>query len=161
MEVLRILCFGNTLHSDDGIGSAVALRLEDETLPSGVEIYDVGIGGLNTLPLFDGCAAVLIVDAADMGLSPGSVRFVLPKNIGRGENADHMGGVGYLLQAVNAVTRPLPDISVLAVQPAIYESFSPHISPQIDAALDKVVATIAAYARRHAGNKQQHQRYPR
>ncbi|MDF2186295.1 hydrogenase maturation protease [Grimontia hollisae] len=160
METLRILCFGNTLHSDDGIGSAIALRLQGETLPTGVEIYDVGISGLNALSLFEGCTAVLIVDAADMGLSPGSVRFVSPRDISVDENTDHMGGVGYLLQAVNAVTKPSPDIVVLAVQPAVYQRFSPQVSPHIDASLDKIVTTITAYARRHTLVKPERQRYP-
>ncbi|KXF80604.1 hydrogenase maturation protease [Enterovibrio coralii] len=66
MQTLRILCFGNSLHSDDGIGSAVALRLRYAGLPESVEVFDVGITGLNAMPLFQNCERVLIVDAADM-----------------------------------------------------------------------------------------------
>ncbi|MDD1780697.1 hydrogenase maturation protease [Enterovibrio sp. ZSDZ35] len=143
---LRILCFGNTLHSDDGIGAAVALRLREQMLPKEVEVHDVGLLGLNALPLFKQTMSVLVVDAADVGLSPGHFKFLSPEQLNHVDVADHMGGVGYLLQAVNALITPLPQLDVFAIQPAVCKSFSPVLSKEAESSLDAVVEAIIDYA---------------
>ncbi|CZF78835.1 Hydrogenase 3 maturation protease [Grimontia celer] len=150
MQVLRILCFGNTLHCDDGIGSAIASRLKASALPECVEVFDVGIAGLNAMPLFENCSKVLVVDAADLALSPGSFRFVKRSEIYATEHDDHMGGVGYLLQAVEAVSQPKPKIDILAIQPERIQRFEPQLSIALLDALEAVVDTLVEYAGLHA-----------
>jgi len=46
-----------------------------------VELIDGGAGGLNLLNLFDQADAILAVDAADMGLTTGEFRWVLPRQV--------------------------------------------------------------------------------
>ena len=42
---LRVLCFGNPLHGDDGYGPAVALALRKQVKCAGAEIVDCGNRG--------------------------------------------------------------------------------------------------------------------
>lgn len=69
-----VACFGNVLRGDDGFGPAVARRLATSPLPWGVEVLEVGIGGIHLVQaLLDPVELLVIVDAVDRGLVPGTV----------------------------------------------------------------------------------------
>ena len=73
---MRILVagVGNVLRGDDGFGVAVAQRLLERDVPDGVEVLDVGIGGIHLVQeLFAGADALVVVDAVDLGRAPGTV----------------------------------------------------------------------------------------
>ncbi|MDQ3617084.1 MAG: hydrogenase maturation protease [Actinomycetota bacterium] len=71
---MLVACFGNVLRGDDGFGTAVSEVLLAEPLPSGVEVMDVGIGGIHLVQeLMRGVDLLVVVDAVDLGLAPGTV----------------------------------------------------------------------------------------
>lgn len=147
MVKLNILCFGNILHGDDGIGAEIARRLLDCELPENVAVYDVGTQGLNALPLFSQCSHLLIVDAAELGLSPGEWQFIEPSQMLSESNADHAGGVGYLLKAAQAVTHPMPILTILGVQKGNIAAFSPHLSNSVMVKLHESIERMVTLSR--------------
>ena len=73
---MRILVagVGNVLRGDDGFGVAVAQRLIEREVPEEVEILDIGIGGIHLVQeLFAGADALVVIDAVDLGNTPGTV----------------------------------------------------------------------------------------
>ena len=66
-----IIGLGNPLRGDDGVGVRVAQILGNHTLPDGVEVLDGGTQGLGIVNLMEGRQRVILVDAAEMGRSPG------------------------------------------------------------------------------------------
>lgn len=69
-----VACFGNVLRADDGVGPAVAHALLAEPLPEGVDVMEVGIGGIHLVQeLMSGIGVLIIVDAVDLGRPAGSV----------------------------------------------------------------------------------------
>lgn len=73
---------GNVLTRDDGFGVRVAERLQAwwRPVPPGVRIVEVGIGGIHLVQeLMDGYDALVVIDAIDRGLEPGSVLLVEPE----------------------------------------------------------------------------------
>jgi hydrogenase maturation protease len=73
MTVL-VACFGNVLRGDDGFGTAVSQLLLSGPLPPGVEVMDVGIGGIHLVQeLMRGVEMLVVVDAVDLGLTAGTV----------------------------------------------------------------------------------------
>jgi hydrogenase maturation protease len=69
-----VACFGNVLRADDGVGAAVAEALLAEAVPAGVQILEVGIGGIHLVQeLLSGIDVLLIVDAVDLGRTAGTV----------------------------------------------------------------------------------------
>lgn len=69
-----VACFGNVLRADDGVGPAVAQALAEQTLPAGVRVLEVGIGGIHLVQeLLDGADVLLVVDAVDLGRPAGTV----------------------------------------------------------------------------------------
>lgn len=80
MRVL-IAGMGNILHGDDGFGVEVAERLSDRHLPDGVDVVEVGIGGIHLVQhLHAGYDALVVVDAVDRRGEPGTV-YVLETSV--------------------------------------------------------------------------------
>ncbi|MFN2556514.1 MAG: hydrogenase maturation protease [Nitriliruptorales bacterium] len=71
--------FGNVLRGDDGFGVVVAQRLLEEPLPDGVEVVEIGIGGIHLVQkLFEEVDALIVVDAVDLDRPPGTLLVLRP-----------------------------------------------------------------------------------
>jgi hydrogenase maturation protease len=72
---ILVLGVGNTLMSDDGVGVRMMERLRGECpdLP-GVTYLDAGTLSFVLLPEIQDCGALMVLDAAQLGDSPGSFR---------------------------------------------------------------------------------------
>lgn len=72
--------FGNVLRGDDGVGVAVVRRLLDGPVPESVTVLDVGIGGIHLVQeLLRPTDGLIVVDAVDLGRSPGTVLVIRPE----------------------------------------------------------------------------------
>ncbi len=136
---LVIAGVGNSLRSDDGLGVALVGRLGK--LPRNVMAIDCGavpetyVGPIRRfLP-----SHILIVDAADIGLSSGSVRLVSPEEI-----------VGMALSTHTLPLRVFTDylvgqthakVALLAVQPKNTD-FGEGLSPEIEETLRLIVDVV-------------------
>ena len=68
-----VLGLGNPIMGDDGFGLAVLERLvADWTLPAGVEALDGGTWGMKLLPQIERSDRLLLLDAVNAGLAPGT-----------------------------------------------------------------------------------------
>ncbi len=81
MKSILILGLGNPLQGDDGVGCRVAQELERRTLPNDVEAVDGGTPGVGLVNLFEGRRRVILIDAAEMGLEPGTVKRFRPEDV--------------------------------------------------------------------------------
>jgi hydrogenase maturation protease len=71
---LTVLGVGNFLRMDEGIGVHAVRALADRSGGSkNVDFLDGGTLGLNLLPFIEGARSLLILDAVDAGLPPGTV----------------------------------------------------------------------------------------
>jgi hydrogenase maturation protease len=69
-----VLGLGNMLMADDGIGLAALARLQDEWfVPPDVDLVDGGTWGMNLLPIIERTDQLLVLDAIDHGLEPGTL----------------------------------------------------------------------------------------
>lgn len=69
-----VLGIGNLIMSDDGIGVRVIQRLSASfRFPDGVSLLDGGTLGLDLLPRLEGVERLLVVDAVDIGQTPGTL----------------------------------------------------------------------------------------
>jgi hydrogenase maturation protease len=72
-----VACVGNIFLSDDGFGVEVAGRLRGRPIPAGVRVLDIGVRGIHlAYELLDGCALLILVDAAPHGTPPGTVSVI-------------------------------------------------------------------------------------
>ncbi|HEY8910593.1 MAG TPA: HyaD/HybD family hydrogenase maturation endopeptidase [Desulfosporosinus sp.] len=81
MKDTVIIGIGNILLQDDGVGVHVITQLENETLPSTVELVDGGTSTLDTLGYFLDYNKVIVVDCLRAGLEPGTIYKIKPEDI--------------------------------------------------------------------------------
>jgi hydrogenase maturation protease len=68
-----VIGLGNPLMGDDGFGLAVLEHLRETWLmPDDVELVDGGTWGMTLLPVIEDAECVILIDAIDMGWSPGT-----------------------------------------------------------------------------------------
>ena len=73
---------GNPLMSDEGIGIRLVSRLSDfsEEYPE-VDFVDAGTGGMSLLYLFENRVKVILIDCANMGEQPGTIKRFTPEHV--------------------------------------------------------------------------------
>lgn len=109
-----LLGVGNFLASDDRAGLMVA-DLVSLKLPDSMQVIHAGTVPENfTGPIRKAAPdTLIIVDAADMGLTPGTVRRVLPSQIGDAGWGTHQSSLSLLVSCLSPVCR---DIVILGIQ---------------------------------------------
>ncbi|MBU1364781.1 MAG: hydrogenase maturation protease [Gammaproteobacteria bacterium] len=142
-ERLRILCFGNPLHGDDGFGPTVAMALRRALLKGQVEVIDCGTRGLDALHWFENCPHVIVVDAM-AGDQPGRLHRLAADSIPveSAGSGGHGAGVGYLLAAVRETIEAPPRIDVIAVEIGPVKTFAPGLSLEVAAAVAETTELI-------------------
>ncbi len=142
---LRIIGIGNPLMGDDGLGIAVIEQLQQHQLPPCVELIDGGCGGLSLVPLLTECRLAIIIDAADFGANPGSIKTLttadlsqIPAQIFR--PSSHQPGLADVLQLLKKLNE-LPQLTMFFMQVAnCRQGYG--LSGQVRAALPDLIAEI-------------------
>jgi len=131
-----ILGMGNTLRSDDGVGSILVNRIKDK-IPH--LTYDGNSSPKNYLGkiIKDKPDNILIIDAVDFGGLPGEFRVLEGENIETvnffsTHNASISLAINYLKKTLTRV-----DIIILAIQPKTI-TFGDNLSPEIIRTLEKL-----------------------
>jgi hydrogenase maturation protease len=142
---VHVVCFGNPLHGDDGFGNHVFRRLcRRDDLPPAVGLFDAGIAGLDVLPLFDGCAKAVIVDAVRVGAPVGTLHRLVPSDLEPpgGEFSLHELGLSSVLEALQAVSSQPPEVVVIGAQVGRVRAFTDALSAPLQSVLPAAVAMV-------------------
>ena len=121
-----IMGIGNTLLQDDGAGVHVteALRSRNGAAP-GVAIIDGGTLGLALLPEIEEARSLIVVDAAEIGEPPGTIRVFRNQHMDRQlsgrKSTVHELALSDLLEAAALRDRQPRDRVLVAIQPACTE----------------------------------------
>jgi len=148
---LLILGIGNVLLGDEGFGVHVVeqLRLNPGSLPAGARLVDGGTLGIELLPLIEDAAALVMVDAVELGEAAGTLRCIEGDAIAGcfgGNLSAHQAGAADLI-AVARLTGALPPrIALVGVQPESF-GFSLELSPAVRAALPSAIEAVTRLAR--------------
>jgi len=130
--MIRILCFGNPLHGDDGFGSAVFSELAELPRPENLELIEAGTPGPAALALFEDCEEAIVVDALAPAGEPGRISHPAPENIvAESPPAAHGAGLGYVLQALAALPGPCPRLRIIGAEAESHRPFQPGLSPAV------------------------------
>ena len=131
-----ILGIGNTLRSDDGVGSILVTRIQGK-VP--YIVYDGSLSPENYLGkiIKDKPDIILLIDAVDFGGEAGEFKVfegedIQTVNFFSTHDASISLAISYLKNSLKAV-----DIMILAIQPKIL-AFGDQLSPEITKTLDKL-----------------------
>lgn len=142
---ILVMGLGNLVMSDDGLGGRVITELEKRYQPNPqVNLLDGGTLGLDLLPRLEGIDQLLIIDALQMDVPPGTIFRLEGDDVPRAfanKLSVHQMGLQDLL-AVAELQGHLPrQLVVIGAQSATIE-MSMDFSPAIAAAFDAVIAAV-------------------
>ena len=151
-----ILGVGNPLRRDDGIGPEVIhLLIEDRTkknrthkLSSDIELLDGGTDGLGLIEYFKEYKNIIIIDAVEMNLKPGTIKVFTPEeaviNINSDALSTHGFGIAELIKLAGALEIN-PGLVIVGVQPedvSYGEVLSDTVNSIINFVIDKVIEAV-------------------
>lgn len=152
-HLIRILGFGSLLMGDDGVGVRVIQKLQERALSEpclhDVEIYDLGVCGLDMLPFLDHVEHVIMVDAVKSGENIGSILKFAGEDLLSGREfpgvlSAHDITVPETL-AIAKEVQGLPEIILFGISiraPLMEYDFSTDLSPPVEDAMNRAVDLI-------------------
>jgi len=150
-----VIGIGNILLRDEGVGVRVVTALADEAadgqldVPPGTRFVDGGTLGLELLPMIEGAASLILVDAVNLRRPAGSVA-VLRGNTIEGTLAGHVSphqvGIADLVAAARLLGVLPEAVSLVGIQPAELD-IGLELTPAVASALRSAMALVCAELR--------------
>jgi hydrogenase maturation protease len=142
-EVL-VLGIGNLLWADEGFGVRCVEKLAAEwQVPAGVTVMDGGTQGLYLLPYVQGAQRLIVFDAIDYGLSPGTMKRVegdaVPRFMGAKKMSLHQTGFQEVIAAADLTGQLPKELLLIGVQPEELEDYGGSLRDVVKARLDDAV----------------------
>lgn len=134
------LTVGNGMMGDDGAGPLLARMMRLSPI-EGWEALDGGSVPENVLHVIHAISPeeVLVIDAADMDLAPGEVRYISPEKVGDPFFMNtHALPISYLVQSLREF---VPKVELLGIQPDIV-AFGYPLTPTVRQAVGRVYESL-------------------
>lgn len=146
MRKTLVLGVGNLLLSDDGVGIHTIQRLQEaHTFPEEVQVVDGGTCGLDLLQFLEGIERLIVVDAAQLGKTPGTVVRLegeqVPAYLAL-KTSPHEIGLPELLFAAKLTNIYPSEVVVFGVQPESIET-NLGMTPAVAARVDELVELVS------------------
>jgi hydrogenase maturation protease len=140
-----VLGLGNILWADEGFGIRAAEAIHSEwRLPEGVRVVDGGTQGIYLLPWVQRARQLLILDAVDYGLEPGTLKLVtgddVPSFMGVRKVSMHQAGFQEVLMSARLTDQFPERIALVGVQPELLNDYGGSLRPVVRARVPEAVA---------------------
>ena len=140
-----VLGIGNVLWADEGFGvRAVAALDEGWSFPESVTLMDGGTQGLYLLPHVQQARRILVFDAIDYGLAPGTLQVVrdddIPSYLGVGKMSLHQTCFQEVLSLAQFSGQSPESAILVGVQPMVLKDFGGSLSAPVRSKLPEALA---------------------
>lgn len=146
-STVLVLGIGNVLWADEGFGVRAVEALHAAcTLPATVQLLDGGTQGLNLLEPVVSSEAVLVFDAIDLGLAPGTLRVLRDRDVpawAATKMSLHQQSFQELLAIADLQGRFPPKLTLIGVQPERLADFGGSLSASVRQQLPLAVEAAA------------------
>ncbi|MCR8723103.1 HyaD/HybD family hydrogenase maturation endopeptidase [Frigidibacter sp. ROC022] len=163
-QAALVLGIGNVLWADEGFGvRCVETLAEKWAFGDNVRILDGGTQGLYLLPFLEEADILVVFDAVDYGLEPGTLKIVegdaVPRFMGAKKMSLHQTGFQDVIATAQLMGYCPETLILIGCQPAEIEDYggglrevvAAQIAPAIDIALEKLRA-LGIHARPGRGD---------
>jgi hydrogenase maturation protease len=136
--------------ADDGIGLRIVEHISERGLDRGFEAVEIPDEGLDLIfYLGRETEKIVLVDAVDLGLSPGEFRLFRPGEVESTKDlkgfTSHEGDIMKVLELAKSLGQTLPPITIMGIQPARMEpemELSPALQSRFETYLQVVLEEI-------------------
>lgn len=149
---ILILGIGNVLWADEGFGVRCVEALNERyRFPENVRLLDGGTQGIYLVQHVQNADCLLVFDAIDYGLKPGTLKVVrddeVPKFMGAKQMSLHQTGFQEVLAMAEFTGAYPTELMLIGAQPELLEDFggslTPRVRERIDDALDIALEFLA------------------
>ncbi|RDH44109.1 hydrogenase maturation protease [Zooshikella ganghwensis] len=149
-KIVRIICLGNPLHGDDGIGFHIFNRLQHQyTWPPHIELIDGGTGGITLIPCFFHCHKVIMIDAVNNPSQAGQLTCYLnidphlfSETLVNNRAFEHGGNVTSLLELLTLSGAPTPCIDIVTIAGCNFNAYNHQLSEAVSHRLPTICAKL-------------------
>jgi hydrogenase maturation protease len=140
-----ILGIGNVLWADEGFGvRCVEVMAETHALPDTVRLLDGGTQGLYLLPFLEGVDGLIVFDAIDYGLPPGTMKIVrddeVPAFMGAKKMSLHQTGFQDVIATARLMGHCPGRMVLIGCQPVELEDYGGGLRPEVAARIPDALA---------------------
>lgn len=141
---ILVLGIGNVLWADEGFGVRCIEHLAANwALPDTVHLMDGGTQGLYLLPFLEDSDALIVFDAVDYGLTPGTMKIVendeVPAFMGAKKMSLHQTGFQDVIATAQLMGYCPAEMLLIGVQPVELEDYGGGLRPLTAAQIDPAV----------------------
>jgi hydrogenase maturation protease len=156
--MITVLGIGNVLWADEGFGVRCVEALQQrwsfepgDTGAAPVQLVDGGTQGLYLLQHVQEASRLLIFDAIDYGLPPGTLKLIegdaVPRFMGAKKMSLHQTGFQEVLQLAQLTGRFPRQLLLVGCQPEQIDDYGGSLRPVVRAALEEALALAVARLR--------------
>lgn len=153
MPRVLILDIGNLLWADEGFGvRAVEVLNRDYEFPANVRLMDGGTQGLYLIEHVTSADILVVFDAVDYGLPPGSLKLVedddVPNFLGAKKMSLHQTGFQEVLATAELLGKAPQHLFLIGVQPAELDDYGGSLRAEVKAQIPPAIEHALAYLAR-------------
>lgn len=150
MSRALIICIGNELVADDGVGYAVYQALLQEEFSgehSDVSLFFLGLGGIDLLEEIGGEDLLVVVDGVQLGGAPGTIHVLDWENLPEREYRPVSGhGIG-IREAIQVAAKLYPErvpdtTYMVGVEGKCFDRLGQGLSPEVEMAVPAAVSVV-------------------
>lgn len=135
---ILILGIGNLLWADEGFGVRCAEAFDAAySMPANALVMDGGTQGLYLLPYVEAARKLVVFDAIDFGLAPGTLRVLenrdVPAFMGAKKMSLHQTGFQEVLAAAQLVGRYPDELVLIGCQPVELDDYGGSLRDEVKA----------------------------
>jgi hydrogenase maturation protease len=143
----RVLCLGNELVRDDGVGIRIGRILMGLALPDDVHVELAPQLGFDLLDVVAESGHVVLVDAMSTGRTPGTCVTLEGRAIeryGAGASASHTIGIAELMELAHrlAPERAPATLHFVGVEGVAFADYGAELTPEVEAAIPDAVEAV-------------------
>lgn len=155
-QSICVLGIGNLLWADEGFGVRCVEALQrSHIFAPQVSLVDGGTQGLYLIQHVQAADALLIFDAIDYGLAPGTLKLVrdddVPRFMGAKKMSLHQTGFQEVLSLAQLTGRYPAQVLLIGCQPQELDDYGGSLRPVVKAAMDEALALGVAEIARWGG----------
>ena len=144
-QTILVLGIGNVLWADEGFGVRCIEAMADSlALPPSVTLLDGGTQGLYLLPFLEEAEALIVFDAVDYGLPPGTIKVVegdeVPAFLGARKMSLHQTGFQEVIATAQLLERCPRHLLLIGCQPVELEDYGGGLRPAVAARIPEAIA---------------------
>jgi hydrogenase maturation protease len=141
-----IICIGNDLVADDGVGHVIYDELTRRDLPEGTRLKLLGLGGMALLGEFSGEDLLIVVDAVQFGVSPGTIHVLYWEELPVGGFHVSCHGIG-IREAIEVSRTLYPESSpksvcLVGIEGQCFDQLGKGLTPEVAASIPSAADAI-------------------